>query len=139
MSDVYDWRSLLEAGTEFGEMRRSQARRFVRGLVDQGVLAREQAQAAVEEMVEMSRQRAENLTGVIQRQVREQLRELGIATQDDLAALERRLVAKTGAAVPAKKAAKRAPAKKAPAKKATKKAPAKKATKKAPAKKSVSR
>jgi len=96
-------------------MRRSQARALAADLVAQGHLARDQMASAVEELLEQSRQRREDLRKVIQKEVQRQLGALGLATKADLAALERRLTkasrvkkapAKTAAQKPAKKSAK---------------------------------
>ncbi len=86
-----DWKRVLETGMEFTELRRSQARAIVRDLVAQGHLAREQMGTAVDEVVEMSRRRSEDLRKVVQHEVQRQLGVLGLATKADLNALERRL------------------------------------------------
>jgi len=115
MPQALDWNRLLEAGSQFTEMRRSQARALAADLVAQGHLARDQMASAVEELLEQSRQRREDLRKVIQKEVQRQLGALGLATKADLAALERRLTkasrvkkapAKTAAQKPAKKSAK---------------------------------
>ena len=54
-----DWKRVLEAGMQFTELRRSQARAIAADLVAQGQLARDQIGAAVDELVEMSRRRSE--------------------------------------------------------------------------------
>jgi polyhydroxyalkanoate synthesis regulator phasin len=117
MPQALDWNRLLEAGSQFTEMRRSQARALAADLVAQGHLARDQMASAVEELLEQSRQRREDLRKVIQKEVQRQLGALGLATKADLAALERRLTkasrvkkapAKTAAQKPAKKSAKSA-------------------------------
>jgi polyhydroxyalkanoate synthesis regulator phasin len=120
-----DWKRVLETGAQFTELRRSQARDVVADLVAQGQLARDQMGAAVDDVIEISRRRSENLRKVVQSEVQRQLGALGLATKDDLFALERRLTRsarearKTG---PAKKAAKKpSSAKKSPAKKAASK------------------
>jgi polyhydroxyalkanoate synthesis regulator phasin len=130
-----DWKRVLETGAQFTELRRSQARDVVADLVAQGQLARDQMGAAVDEVIEISRRRSENLRKVVQSEVQRQLGALGLATKDDLRTLERRLTRtarETSRTGPAKKSAKtgakRAPAKKAPAKRA----PAKKAAKSSP-------
>jgi polyhydroxyalkanoate synthesis regulator phasin len=127
-----DWKRVLETGAQFTELRRSQAREVVADLVAQGQLARDQMGAAVDDVIEISRRRSDNLRKVVQSEVQRQLGALGLATKSDLRALERRLTRtaretsrKAPAKKAAKKAAKRAPAKKAPAKKA----PAKKTAK----------
>jgi polyhydroxyalkanoate synthesis regulator phasin len=127
MPQAPDWKQVLETGVQFTELRRSQAHRRASELVAQGQLARDQLGAAVDELIEISRRGAEELRTVVRTEVQRQLSGLGLATKNDLVALERRLRATPSAAT-------RAPAKKATAKKATarkspaKKSPAKKAT-----------
>jgi polyhydroxyalkanoate synthesis regulator phasin len=121
-----DWKRVLETGAQFTELRRSQAREIVADLVAQGQLARDQMGAAVDEVIEISRRRSENLRKIVQSEVQRQLGALGLATKADLAALERRLTrtakeaSKTG---PAKKTAKQARATESPAKTVAKKSP----------------
>jgi hypothetical protein len=109
-----DWKQLIETGMSFTELRRSQARQIVSELVAQGQIAQDRAAAAVEEMLEFSRRRREDVREMVQAEIQRQVRALGIATRDDLARLERKLGAE-----------KKAPAKKKPA--ASKKPPTKKA------------
>jgi polyhydroxyalkanoate synthesis regulator phasin len=123
-----DWKRVLETGMHFTELRRSQARRLASDLVAQGQLARDQLGAAVDELVEISRSRSEELRTIVRTEVQRQLGSLGLATKNDLVALERRLRATPSATT-------RAPAKKSPAKRAAKKPTAKKATAKKAAKK----
>jgi len=128
---------------QFTELRRSQAHRLATDLVAQGQLARDQVGAAVDELIEISRHRSEELRTVVRTEVQRQFGGLGIATKNDLLALERRVRGLfPGASKPAPKApAKKPAAKKAPAKKATAKKPAAKkpAAKKPAAKKPSSR
>jgi polyhydroxyalkanoate synthesis regulator phasin len=100
-----DWRRVMETGMQFTELRRSQARAIVSDLVSQGHLARDQMGAAVDEVVEMSRRRSDDLRRMVQKEVQRQLGALGLATKADLAALERRLTR-------ANREAKKAPTKK---------------------------
>jgi polyhydroxyalkanoate synthesis regulator phasin len=111
-----DWKQLIETGMDFTELRRSQARQIVSDLVARGQLAQDKAAAAVEEVLEMSRRRREDLRSLVQSEIQRQVGLLGIATRDDLVRLERKLTVKGGATAPAPK---KAAAKKAPAKKAT--------------------
>ena len=137
-----DWKRALETGIQFTELRRSQAHRLASDLVAQGQLARDQLGAAVDELIEISRHRGEELRKVVSSEVQRQLGGLGLATKNDLAALERRLRgASTATKSATKKAPKTAPAKRAPAKKApAKKSPAKKAAaKKTPARKGAAK
>jgi polyhydroxyalkanoate synthesis regulator phasin len=122
MPQAPDWQRLLETGMQFTEMRRSHARALARDLVAQGHLAREQMASAVEDLLDMSRRRTDALRKLVRAEVQRQLGALGLATQKDLAALERRLT----------KAAREATKK--PAKKATKPAAKRPASKKAAAK-----
>jgi len=117
MPQASDWKRVLETGMQYTELRRSQARAIVSDLVTQGHLAREQMAAAVDEVLEMSRRRSEELRKVVQKEVQRQLGSLGLATKADIAALERRLARVNR---DAKKSApkKSAPSKKSPSKKA---------------------
>jgi polyhydroxyalkanoate synthesis regulator phasin len=86
-----DWRHVIDTGMQFTELRRSQAKTIVSDLVAQGHVARDQMGAAVDEVLEMSRRRSEDLRRVVQKEVQRQLGSLGLATKSDLAKLERRL------------------------------------------------
>src|SRR5436305_4295303 len=86
-----DWKQALEAGMQFTQMRRSQARAIANDLVDKGQLARDQVASTVDELVDMSKRRTEDLGKVVQKEVQRQLSALGVATKADIAALERRL------------------------------------------------
>ena len=119
MPQASDWRRVMETGMQFTELRRSQARAIVSDLVAQGHLAREQMSAAVDDVLEMSRRRSEDLRRLVQHEVQRQLGSLGLATKADLAALERRLnranrEAKQQAAAKKKAAAKSSAPKPAP-------------------------
>ena len=121
-----DWQRVLETGMQFTELRRSQARAIVSDLVAQGRLGRDQMSAAVDEVIEISRRRSDDLRKVVQNEVQRQLGALGLATRADLNALERRLTRanreakKSGPAKKAGSAKKAAPKKKAAAKPAPK-------------------
>jgi polyhydroxyalkanoate synthesis regulator phasin len=95
MPQASDWRRVLETGMQFTELRRSQARAIVSDLVAQGHLARDQMTSAVDEVLEMSRRRSEELRRLVQNEVQRQLGSLGLATRADLVALERRLTRAT--------------------------------------------
>jgi len=132
----------LDAGANFTELTQRRAEAIVKDLVKTGEVQAEQAQQAVQDLVDRSRRSTEKFLELVRHEVRAQIASLGLVSKKELARLEKRidsLKPKPAAKkAPAKKtAAKKAPAKKAPAKKAVaKKAPAKKtAAKKAPAKK----
>lgn len=132
-----DWKRVLETGMHFTELRRSQAHRLAIDLVAQGQLARDQIGAAVDELIEISRRRSEELRAIVSTEVQRQLGVLGLATKRDLDALEKRLRAAGRGA--ARAGAGKAPAKKkATAKPTASKVPTKKkAATKRPAKKAV--
>ena len=90
-----DLTKYIEAGMSFTELRRSQARQIVSELVAQGQLARDQASSTVDEMLDVSRRRREDLRSFVQNEIQRQVRALGIATRDDLDRLERKIAAKS--------------------------------------------
>ncbi len=124
-----DWKRVLETGMHFTELRRSHARQLASDLVSQGQLARDQLGAAVDELVDISRRRSDELRTVVTTEVQRQLGVIGFATKRDLEALERRMTTKTSP----RKAAGSSSSKRAPAKKKT--GPAKKSARSTPAKK----
>lgn len=134
----------LDAGAQFVAMRRTEARRRARDLVAAGQLAQEQVQAFVDDLVEESRRRTDEMTDVVRREIQRQMKGLGLATKDDLAKLEGKLgkqIDKQAKAVrkSTRAAASSSKATKAAAKPATKKAAKKagKSGKKAATKKAV--
>src|SRR5687768_1359633 len=110
-------RRYLDAGMQFTQMTQQRAEAIVKDLVKAGEVQAEQAQAVVSDLVDRSRKNSERLIDQVRREIRSQISNLGLATQDDIARLERKIDRKTAAARPA-------PRKTAPPKKAT---PAKKA------------
>jgi polyhydroxyalkanoate synthesis regulator phasin len=112
MPQSSDWQRALETGMQFTELRRSQARAIVADLVAQGQVARDQMAAAIEEVIDMSRRRREDLRKMVQAEVQRQLRALGLATKADLDKLERR-IAKVSREVTKKKEAPKKASKKA--------------------------
>ena len=121
---------LLDAGVQFTEMTQSRAEAIVKDLVKAGEVQSEQAQKFVDDLVERSRKNTDKLIEAVRQEVQTQIANLGLATQDDIARIEKKLAA---VGKPAKKAAaKKKPANKKPAKKTTaaKRSPAKKSAKK---------
>jgi polyhydroxyalkanoate synthesis regulator phasin len=135
-----DWKRVLETGMQFTELRRSQAHRLAIDLVAQGQLARDQIGAAVDELIDISRRRSEELRAMVSTEVQRQLSALGLATKRDLEALEHRLRTTTrpptrsagAGTAPAKKKAATKPSAKVPAKKVS---AAKRSPRKGPVKK----
>jgi len=76
---------------EFTAMTRAEARRRAQKLVKEGQLAQERAQAFVDEMVDSSRRRADELLDVVRSEFQRQVESLGVATKEDLARLEAKL------------------------------------------------
>jgi polyhydroxyalkanoate synthesis regulator phasin len=126
MPPVPDWKRALDTGAQFTEMRRSQARKLASDLVAQGQLARNQVGAYVDELVDASKRRSEQLRAIVRTEVERQLGVIGVATKSDLDALERKLRAANGA-----KSTRGAGTKPGVRKAATKRAPAKKTATKA--------
>lgn len=112
-------RRYVEAG--LGVLSPSGARDAARSLL-QGE-GRERVSRAAQDLLEWSARSRERITELIQREVRRQLKGVGLATRDDLDALRKRVrdlekaaaSAGGGAGAPRKPAAKRSPAKKSPA------------------------
>jgi polyhydroxyalkanoate synthesis regulator phasin len=137
-----DLSRLIDAGADFVELTRTQARGRAKVLVDQGVLAQSQVQSFVDGIVDESRRRRAAAVGLVRNEVARQVKSLGLVTRDDLAASERRLRRELSATKSKAKATKPAKATKAAkaAKPAAKKSAAKKtAAKKAGAKKTAKR
>src|SRR5690348_11469351 len=86
-----DWKAAMEAGMQFTELRRSQAKAIANDLAAQGQIAREQVASAVDDLIDMSRRRSDGLRNIVRDEVQRQLGSLGLATKRDLAALERRM------------------------------------------------
>jgi polyhydroxyalkanoate synthesis regulator phasin len=100
----------LDAGVAFTTLTRSRAEAIVRDLVKAGEVQAEQAQKTVEELVDRSRKNTERMADTIRKEVRQQIANLGLATQSDIARLERKIasLSKPAPAKRAKKAAKKA-------------------------------
>jgi polyhydroxyalkanoate synthesis regulator phasin len=156
----------LDAGMAFTAMTQARAEAIVKDLVRNGEVQADQARDVAAELLERSRRNTEKLLDTVRKEIRDQVSTLGLATQADIARLERWISDAVGGTVKkasarkasgrkagrrkagAKKASgtrKKASAKKAGAKKASgtrKKAGAKKASgtrKKAGARKAASR
>lgn len=85
------FRKYQEAGADFLETARARAEEFLRELSKAGDSTQRQGKDALDDLVEGSRRGTEHLIGSIRDEVRSQLSLLGLATKEDLAALERRL------------------------------------------------
>lgn len=92
-------------------MTRDRAEAIVRELVKAGEVQREHAQERVEELVERGRKGSDALIETVRKEVAKQLAAMGVATKQDLAALEARLAASPGPAPSADDVAPSAPEK----------------------------
>ncbi len=149
---------LIESGMSFTQMTQARAEEIVKDLTKSGDIRKKEAQRVTKQLVDRGRESTEKLLAMVQAEVAKQvgrfaaqldevesrLEELGEQVRAHMpgagaptpAATSSAASAPSGAAPAKKAAAKKAPAKKAPAKKA----PAKKATaKKAPAKKATAK
>jgi polyhydroxyalkanoate synthesis regulator phasin len=141
MAQSPDWQQFLEAGMHFTAMTRAEAQRRAREMVREGQLAQERVQAFVEELLETSRQRADEFVDAVRHEVERQLKLLGVSSRlpgrrPARAPAATKAKAKKPAKKPAKTAKKAAKVKKA-GKKTAKAATAKKTTAKKAAKKTA--
>ncbi len=115
-----DWNKYLDAGAEFVAMTRAQARARAKELVGTGLLAQEQVQGFVDDLVDESRKRTDAMLDVVRKEIQRQVKTLGIATKDDLAKLEMKLSKQSKSAKQSSGTAKKKATKKDSAKQATK-------------------
>jgi polyhydroxyalkanoate synthesis regulator phasin len=73
------------------ELTRHRAEQIVRDLVQRGDVRREQASAAVREIMDASRQSRQELVRFVRGEIRAQIANLGVASKRDLERLERRI------------------------------------------------
>ncbi|MEA3020212.1 MAG: hypothetical protein QOI47_1736 [Actinomycetota bacterium] len=113
----------LDAGVAFTQLTQQRAEAIVKELVKAGEVQAEHATQRRNELMERSRQNTERLLGLVRKEVRDQVRSLGLATQADIASLRREIAALKKSVTATKTTATKNTATKATA---TKKAPAKK-------------
>jgi polyhydroxyalkanoate synthesis regulator phasin len=119
MAQTDQLKRYLDAGLAFTQMTQQRADAIVKDLVKRGEVQAEQATARRDELVARSRQNTERLVDTVRREVRDQVRALGLATQSDVDALRKEIASVKKASAATKAPAKKAAAKKAPAKKAS--------------------
>ena len=115
----------LDAGLAFTQMTQQRAEAIVKDLVKAGEVRAEQATERRNELLERSRKNTEALMATIRKEVREQVKSLGLATQHDVENLRKEIASLKGGATAAKTAVAKAPAKPAATKASVTKAPAK--------------
>jgi polyhydroxyalkanoate synthesis regulator phasin len=81
----------LEIGASVLGMSRERAETIVRDLVASGEVAKGQASKAADWLVERGRSGTEELAELVRREIRQQIAALGLATKEDVAALQARL------------------------------------------------
>jgi polyhydroxyalkanoate synthesis regulator phasin len=113
MAEIDIIRRALEAGSDFGQMTQQRADTLVKSLVEAGEVQRDQAQKLVTDIVERSKENRERLLATIDREVKNSVGRMGLATKKDVDVLRQKVAT-------LEKAAKKPPAKK----KVKKKAPA---------------
>jgi polyhydroxyalkanoate synthesis regulator phasin len=97
----------LDAGLAFTQMTQQRAEAIVRDLVKAGEVRADEVNKRRDELVERSRQNTERLVEMVRKEVRDQVRGLGLATQSDIDALRREIAGLKGGGTttaPAKKA-----------------------------------
>lgn len=100
----------LDAGLAFTALTQARAEALVKDLVKAGEVQADQARDAVADLLERSRANSEKLIETIRTEVRQQITNLGLASQADLDRIEERIAALLGSAGrPAKRAAAPAP------------------------------
>lgn len=141
-------KSYLALASGLTEVTRQRATTAARALVSQGEATAEQVSTLAEDLLAQSKSNREAVTALVKYEVDRTLGRLGLAANDEVTELTKRVRAleaeirdlKTEAGGSGEKAsATKAPAAKAPAAKAAAKAPAKSAAKKAPAKKAAAK
>ena len=91
MADSNVLKRYLDAGMAFTQLTQARAEALVKDLVKTGEVQTEQAQTAVDELLERSRKNTERLFEQVRNEVRDQVANLGLATKADIARLERRI------------------------------------------------
>jgi heparin binding hemagglutinin HbhA len=119
MAQTDQLKRYLDAGLAFTQMTQQRADAIVKDLVKRGEVQAEQAAARRDELVARSRQNTERLVDTVRKEVRDQVRALGLATQSDVDALRKEIASVKKASAAKKAPAKKAAAKKAPAKTAS--------------------
>jgi polyhydroxyalkanoate synthesis regulator phasin len=130
MSLLDDIRRAIEGA--IGDLTPARAQQLAKDMMEPGA-AKEQVAKAAADLLEWSHRNRERLAGFVRGEIREQVRSMGVATQDDLDGVKKRVrdleraAGMTASGRAKKSTARRSPSKKATAKKVTAK-PAAKAT-----------
>lgn len=101
--EMNDLRKYMEATV--GKLTPAKAQEMARSIVGGQSKGREQVQRVAGDLLEWSKTNRERMTEMVRREVREQLRSMGVATRDDLDALKKRVRDLERASKPAAKSA----------------------------------
>ena len=118
MTRVDDMRKALEA--TIGNLTPARAQELAKGFLEPGA-AKEQVAKTAADMMEWSQRNRQRLRSAIQVEIKEQMRQIGVATQDELDGLRKRVRELERAAGMTASGGRRAPAKKTSAKRASSK------------------
>jgi polyhydroxyalkanoate synthesis regulator phasin len=88
MANMQDVRKQLEAS--FGNLSPTKAQELAKGMMDRDA-AKEQVAKMAADLVEWSQRNRARLTTMIRDEVRDQLRQMGVASQDEVDALRKRV------------------------------------------------
>lgn len=116
--DRNDLRRYMEATV--GKLTPAKAQEMARSIVGSQSKGREQVQRVAQDLLEWSKSNRERMTELVRREVREQLRSMGVATRDEVDALKKRVRdLERGGKPAAAKAAAKTPAKRSTARSST--------------------
>ena len=88
---LYELRRVALFTSGVAELTRHRAEQIVKDLVQHGDVRREQASAAVRDIMDASRQSRNELLRFVRSEIRAQLANLGVASKRDVERLERRI------------------------------------------------
>lgn len=129
MAQIDVFKRYLDAGMAFTELTEKKARSIVKDLVKTGEVQTKDASRRVEELLERSRKNTDGLRAIVQGEVQNQIKKLGLVPKKELEALKKELAdLKAKQPKTTVTAAKPAAKKASPVKKTVKKAAAKKAS-----------
>jgi len=98
MADSNLLKRFLDAGVAFTQLTQARAEAIVKDLVNAGEVQTSQTQATVAELIERSRENTERLLDQVRTDFRSQVKNMGLATKDDIARLEGQISSLSAAA-----------------------------------------
>jgi polyhydroxyalkanoate synthesis regulator phasin len=88
VTNIQDLRKQLEGS--FGNLTPAKAQELAKGMVDRDA-AREQVAKLAADLIEWSQRNRARLTSIVRDEVRDQLKQMGVASQEDVDALRKRV------------------------------------------------